>query len=204
MCKNTSWQDSIVWRSLFRREYLSSHNLRFHYPDLVFGEDALFMYEIKRFFPLTIELEQPYYLHRGRPGSAGYEEPTLDIKLKKLRSNLKEAQIMQKYYEQENVLPETADRLMSFLWGTMYRAAELPAREVAPVLREMKECGLYPYKRPPECTIGESYQLYRGDFVEKIFDRIYINLHTRIGYHAMRLWNVLFRLKQGTQKPNTV
>lgn len=197
---NTSWQDSVVWRNIFRREYLLKHDLRFHYPDLAFGEDALFMYEIKRYFPSTIELKKPYYLHRSRPGSAGSEESSREEKMKKLRSNLKETQIMQYYYEKDNVLPETADRLMSFLWGTMYRIAELPAKDAAPIIREMKQSGLYPYKRPHECTIKKSYQLTRSDLVGKLFDYIYINLHTRFGYHAMRAWNSFFSLKQSIHR----
>ncbi|MGN0998717.1 MAG: glycosyltransferase [Faecousia sp.] len=198
--RNTSWQDTVVWRNIFRREYLLKHDLRFHYPELEFGEDALFMYEIKRFFPSTMEVQEPYYLHRSRPGSAGSEEPSQEEKLKKLRSNLKEAQIMQRYYENENVLPETADRLMSFFWGTMCRLAELPPKDAAPFIGEMKKCGLYPYKRPCECTITKSNQLTRSDFVGKMFDYIYVHLHTRLGYHAMRAWNSAFRIKQAIQR----
>ena len=55
---NTSWKDSVVWRSLFKKEFLTHHNLRFHYEDLVYGEDALFMYEVKRCIPRIIEFTQ--------------------------------------------------------------------------------------------------------------------------------------------------
>lgn len=199
MRKNTSWEDSVVWRSIFRRKYLVDHNLRFNYPELVFGEDALFMYEIKLYDPCTIELDECMYFHREREQSLSYEDISLEVKLTKLRSNLIEAQVMKKYYEQENPLPGTADRLMSFLWGTLYRMAELPPDVVAPIMKELRECGLFPYKRPVDCTIKKSYQLSRDDFVEKIFDKIYTNLNTWVGYIAMRAWNKIYSIKQSIQ-----
>lgn len=196
MTVNTSWSDSIVWRSIFKREFIVQNNLYFHYGDLVYGEDALYMYEVKRCYPKTLEIAQPIYYHRDRPCSAGTEQNTPEEKRKKLVSNLRESQIMQKYYESGDSLPETADRLMSFLWGTLYRIAELPSDQAALYLKELKECGLYPYKRPDKCTITKSYQLFRNDFIEKVFDKIYTNLHTRWGYRAMRCWFGFFKIKQ--------
>ena len=185
MRENTSWQDSVVWRNIFKRKWMLENDLKFHYPDLVFGEDALFMYEIKRCFPKTYELNESVYYHRGREGSASAEEQSTNNKNEKLLSNVKEAQIMQKYYEKDNRLPETADRLMSFLWGSMYRLAELPIKEARPVIKQLKDCGLYPYKRPSDCTIRRSGQLARKDWVADIFDKIYTNTHkNRISYYA--------------------
>lgn len=195
MRENTSWQDSVVWRNIFKRKWMLENDLKFHYPDLVFGEDALFMYEIKRCFPKTYELNESVYYHRGREGSASAEEQSTNNKNEKLLSNVKEAQIMQKYYEKDNRLPETADRLMSFLWGSMYRLAELPIKEARPVIKQLKDCGLYPYKRPSDCTIRRSGQLARKDWVADIFDKIYTNTHTRVGYHIMRLWVWFFKAK---------
>lgn len=194
--KNTSWQDSVVWRSIFKRKWLVENNLKFHYPDLVFGEDALFMYEIKRCFPKTFQLDEAVYYHRSRSGSASVEKSVTNTKKDKLLSNVKEAQIMQQYYEKDNRLPETADRLMSFLWGSMYRCAELPAKDAKPVIAQLKQSGLYPYKRPDSCTIRKSGQTGRTDWVADVFDTIYTNTHTRVGYHIMRLWIRFFRMKQ--------
>ena len=64
------------------------------------------------------------------------------------------------------------------------------------MIKELKSSGLYPYKRPSDCTIRKSGQLARKDWVAAIFDTIYINSHTRIGYHIMRLWIRIFRIKQ--------
>ena len=196
MKKNTSWHDSVVWRNIFSRRWLEENDLKFHYPELVFGEDALFMYEIKRCFPKTYEFSEAIYYHRGREGSASSEEVSTNNKNAKLLSNIKEAKIMKQYYENDNRLPETADRLMSFLWGSMYRLAELPGKEARPVIKELKVCGLYPYKRPADCTIRKSGQAGRADWIANVFDRIYTNMNTRTGYCLMRLWIRFFRAKQ--------
>ena len=115
MKENTSWEDSVVWRNIFKREWMINNNLKFHYLELVYGEDALFMYEIKRCFPKTYRLDKAIYYHRRRKGSASEEEESTNNKYEKILSNVKEAQIMQRYYEKDNRLPETADRLMTFL-----------------------------------------------------------------------------------------
>lgn len=195
MKENTSWEDSVVWRNIFNREWMIKNDLKFHYSELVFGEDALFMYEIKRCFPKTYRLEKTIYYHRGRIGSASAEQQSTNNKYAKLLSNVKEAQIMQTYYENDNRLPETADRLMSFLWGSMYRLAELPANEANVILNDLKKSGLYPYKRPKECMIRKSGQTGRDDWIARFFDWIYINTHTRAGYCIMRFWIRFFRIK---------
>lgn len=196
MKKDTSWYDSVVWRNIFRRRWMEENNLKFQYPDLVFGEDALFMYEIKRCFPRTYEFKKSIYYHRGREGSASSEELSTNNKKEKLLSNIEEAKIMKQYYETDNCLPETADRLMSFLWGSLYRIAELSDKEARQVMKELKDYGLYPYKRPNDCTIRKSGQTDRSDLIANIFDLIYVNTHTRVGYHLMRFWIRFFRVKR--------
>ena len=103
---------------------------------------------------------------------------------------------MQKYYEAGDENQVTADRLMSFLWGTMFRIANLPVKDATVYLRQLKESHLYPYKRPKQCTIRKSYQINREDWIGKCFEKIYTNLHTRFGYYFMRLWIIIFELKK--------
>ena len=43
---NSQWYDSVVWRSLLRREFLLENGLNFRYPELTHGEDGLYMYEV--------------------------------------------------------------------------------------------------------------------------------------------------------------
>lgn len=193
---NTSWKDSVVWRSIFKKDFLTHYNLKFHYEDLMYGEDALFMYEVKRHRPQSIEIIQPVYFHRVRKGSAS-TDMTYEMEKKRLLSTIHEAVIMKNYYEnsKENFEIETANRFMSFLWGALFRIASLPAREAKLMLGKLKKAGLYPYKCPEECTISKSFQTFKNKQVEDLFDKIYTNMHTIIGYHTMRCWINLKKVK---------
>lgn len=197
MPQNSSWKDSVVWRSLFRREFLVAHNLLFHYPELSFGEDALYIYEVKRNFPLTDERTEPVYYHRERPGSLSTDMSD-QVEARRLQCTIREAEILKEYYEKKDgILPEeTAKRFMSFLWGALFRILSLSAKDARPYLQELKRKGLYPYPRPKECTLKKCPQISRSDWLGKIIDFLYINLSTRWGYHGMRQLQRLFRLRQ--------
>lgn len=194
---NTSWKDSVVWRSLFKKDFLIHHNLRFHYEDLVYGEDALFMYEVKRNMPTSSEFTQPVYFHRARVGSAS-TDITNEMERKRLLSTIHEASIMREYYEKGgNILKvETANRFMSFLWGALFRTASLPSKEAKLMLRELRKAKLYPYKCPEECNITRSFHPFNNQVIEKIFDKVYIKMHTTLGYHTMRGWLKLRKVKK--------
>ena len=193
---NTSWKDSVVWRSLFKKEFLIRNNLKFHYEDLVYGEDALFMYEVKRCMPKSIEISYPVYFHRVRTGSAS-TDISYEMERKRVLSAIHEAVIMKNYYEnsEKTFEVETANRFMSFLWGALFRIASLPKKEAKLMLGELKKVGLYPYKRPEECTITKSFQFFKNKQVEELFDKIYISIHTIAGYHIMRCWLNLRKAK---------
>lgn len=194
---NTSWKDSVVWRSVFKRAFLNLNNLRF-YPGLVFGEDALFMFECFWHEPEVVELEWAVYYHRVVIGSAS-NNTSAAFEEKRRWSTLREAQVLQKYYEHEDAKypMETANRLMIFLWGVLGSLAYLPKEEAKPYLDELKACGLFPYHRPNVCTITRSYQTTRTDVVGKVFDKIYTSSHTRWGFALLRMWYWLSDLKNG-------
>ena len=197
---DTSWYDSVVWRSLFRRVFLKENHLRFHYEELVYGEDALFLYEVKRCMPRGFELKKPIYYHRERAGSASTATAS-EMDLKRLQSTIREAEIVKNYYEQHDgiMVEETANRFMSFIWGALYRIAQMPGEEAAPYIRQLRERGLYPYKRPKECSITKSYQTDRKDWVGQLHDKIYINISTQLGYCAMRSWFWVSRVKNAPE-----
>lgn len=198
---NTAWQDTVVWRNLFRREFLLKNNLLFHYPELSFGEDGLYMYEVKRQMPKTEEFRQPVYYHRSRPGSLS-SEMSVHTEEKRLRCNIREAEILKDYYEAGGILEEeTANRFMSFLWGALYRVALMPGKMAAVYLQDMKRRGLYPYKRPEACTITKCPEVKRNDLVGKLFDCLYTNLGSRWGYWGMRLVQQMFRIKHHLLSP---
>lgn len=54
---NSQWYDSVVWRSLLRREFLLENGLNFRYPELTHGEDGLYMYEAGLCAPKSVEIK---------------------------------------------------------------------------------------------------------------------------------------------------
>lgn len=114
---NTGWKESVVWRSIFRKAFLQENHLRFH-PGLVFGEDALFLFECFYRDPKTVEIEDPIYYHRVVSNSASSNQSPAFTE-KRLWSTLREAQVLQKYQESSDKKhrTETANRLMIFFVG---------------------------------------------------------------------------------------
>lgn len=197
--RNTIWKDSSACRSIFKKTFLTEHGLSFRYPELTYGEDALFMYEVKFAEPETTELMIPIYGYRNRENSASHSTSTETMQ-RQLRSTMREAKIMKDYYESGRTESLTADRFMSYLFGALYHIAAMPRSRAKEYMTELRANGLFPYCRPKACTIRRSYQMKRGDIVEKVHDAIYINISTRIGYSAMRCWNALFRIKNKLMK----
>lgn len=201
MCQNKPWKDSVVWRSMFRKEFLIEHNLLFHYPELSFGEDALFMYEVKRELPLTYELTEPIYYHRDRPGSLS-TDMNVATEIRRLKCTIREAQIMKDYYEQGGILEEeTSKRFYSFLRAALYRLSLMSQKEAKPFLRELKDSGLFPYKQPQNCVLIKCPGVERDDSLGKLLDFLYTTVNTRWGYCGMCSIQSLFWLKQKLLSP---
>lgn len=195
------WFDSVVSRSLLRRDFLLEHDLHFRYPDLRYGEDALMVYEIKRCMPSVVHIENTLYFYRIRQGSAVNASDIEGIR-RRVRSNITEAEIMKEYHEKKDgILPEeTANRFMSFLWCALGAILVMPPKESRPYLQELRQKGLYPYPTPSECTLKKYPEIKRNDLLGKILDLFYTNLSTCWGYHGMRLIQHLIRLKQRITK----
>lgn len=191
---NESWKDSVVWRNIFKKEFINDYKLRFH-PGLVFGEDALFIFESFRCTPKTFEASILIYYHRIVMGSASNNE-TSSFSIKRIQSTLTEAKIIQQYYERnDGIYPsETANRLMIYLWSGLYALTKMPRKHYKPFLKDLKICGLYPYKTPSECTVTKSYQHNRTDFIGEIFDFVYIHTHRPWGFILMRMINLLLKI----------
>ena len=141
----------------------------------------------------------PCYYHRIRSGSLSSDEKgeiySANLR-RKIESNVREAAIVKTYYDKEDPhRSSTANRMMIFLWGALYATSALPWQDAKTILEELRAKGLFPYTRPAQCQIRKSNVLNRGDYLEKVFDYIYINLHTRWGFFIMRLWNELVRVK---------
>lgn len=192
---NASWEDSVVWRSVFRRAFLQENHLRF-YPGLVFGEDALFMFECFYREPKVVKTEEPVYYHRVVPNSASSNQSPAFAE-KRMWSTLTEAKVLQKYQENgdKKYRTETANRLMIFLWGILGATAHMPKKAAKPYMDELKRSGLYPYHRPRARTVTRSYQTTRTDALGKLFDKCYTNSHTRLGFGLLRCWYGVSDLK---------
>ena len=115
---NSQWYDSVVWRSLLRREFLLENGLNFRYPELTHGEDGLYMYEVGLCAPKSVEIKLALYCYREHSGSA---ETTVSLENyhKKIRSYIRISEILLGYYRDGRQDPTTADKLMVFLWFTL-------------------------------------------------------------------------------------
>ena len=67
-------------------------------------------------------------------------------------------------------------------------------RDAIDALKAMKKNGLFPCKRPTECTLIKSYQTTRTDILGKIFDWIYIHSHTHFGFFLMLLYEKFYSI----------
>ena len=183
---NCPWYDAVVWRCLLRREYLNAHDLYFRYPHLTHGEDGLFMYEVTLFDPKDAQTDEVLYFYREHSGSAETDlSPT--TQKRKLSCYIQIAKIVKGHYDSGRHDTVTANKLMSFLHFALFMIAKLPADEAREALKELTEAGLFPYTRLPECTLEKSYMLDRDDIIGKVFDKLYLNLHTKWSYHLIRL-----------------
>lgn len=180
---NTSFYDSVVWRSLIRRDFLLQNDLTFRYPELTHGEDGLFMYEVKLCAPSFVQTEEVLYFYRLHSGSAE-AVTTPQSHQRRLRSLVRVCGILHGHYLQGHT--DSADRLMSFLWMTLYDITKAPAQIGEEMLSELRKLGLYPFRRPKDCTITRSYMAGDGIF-GNVFDAVYLNLHRPWGYRIMHL-----------------
>lgn len=192
---NVPWYDAVVWRNLFRRSFLQEHDLCFHYPDLTHGEDGLFMYEVTLFSPKSAGIEEAVYFYREHSGSAETAS-SLENRRKKLRSYIRITKILQGYYQSGKMDAGTVNKLMSFLWFSLYEIAKLPLRESRKALCELKQADLFPYQRPPQCTLTRSYMTSRTDFLGQAMDKVYLNLHTRWGFSIFWAIQQLIGIRQ--------
>ena len=183
---NSQWYDSVVWRSLLRREFLLENGLNFRYPELTHGEDGLYMYEVGLCAPKSVEIKLALYCYREHSGSA---ETTVSLENyhKKIRSYIRISEILLGYYRGGRQDPTTADKLMVFLWFTLYVTASLPRKDAAAVLRQLRQKGLYPFHRPPQCTLTHAYMTRQTGCVGTFLDWLCRHLHTPWGFTLMWL-----------------
>lgn len=190
---NGPWYDAVVWRSLLRRDFLLKHDLFFRYPALTHGEDGLFMYETAQALPKSVEIGEALYFYREHSGSAE-TAVSPENQVKKLRSYVQITEIMNGYYQSGRTDEATANKLMSFLWFSLYEIAKLPAKEARAWLAQLRQAGLFPYRRPLACSLTCSYMTSRKDWIGTVLDKICQKLHTRWGFFLMHLLQQAMRI----------
>lgn len=184
---NVPWHDAVVWRSLLRRSFLQEHGLFFRYPDITHGEDGLFMYEVELAHPVCAEVREVMYFYRVHSGSVS-TVVTSKNRSCKLHSYIRVTQILRQHCEAGDQSSYTANKLMTFLWFALYETARAPAKDAGSMLRQIREAELFPFRRPPQCSLARSYMTSRTDWIGRAFDFVYLHLHTRPGFAAM--WTI--------------
>ncbi len=181
---NVPWQDSVVWRNLLRRGFLEENDLTFRYPELTHGEDGLFMYEVSRLSPETRTIPDILYFYRVHPDSAE-TGVSLPSRRKRLRSHLRVTEILSDHYRRDGG-ENAANRLMSFLWLTLYEIADMPGADAREALGKLQSRSLYPGQIPKDCTVRKTYLADDTSPIGKVLEFFCAHLHRPWGYFVIR------------------
>lgn len=197
---NTYLYNITVWNNLFRRSFLSNHNLYFRYPDVRHSEDGIFMFETILATPQEKIVDTVGYYYRRRENSLTTAR-SVQSQEARVASYRAVSKICLQYYsggyQNSGFL---ADLLMSNIWTLLYSLSTFPLSKSRDIRRQLKKDGLYPFTRPEACTLKKSYQTTRTDIVGKAFDLIYIHMHRPWGFYGMYILQRLISLKQRFQK----
>ncbi len=196
LCVNSHFYDSTIWGSVLSREFMHKNNCGVFYPDIAYGEDSIFMFEVVANNPKCFELDIPLYFYRNRTGSATTLKSE-ETQIHRLKSHFNGVRIMKQHYDNKvGEAKTTANYLMIFIWCTMNDCAMLSGANRRSMIRKAKAEGIYPFTRPNECTLTRSYQTTRTDIIGKLFDKVYINTHRPWGFWTMCFIQKLIALKQ--------
>ena len=192
LASNTGVSAVSACASLFRRRFLLEHALSFD-EALAMSEDAMFLYEFQLHEPVVTRLPQTAYYWRRNQNSTTLGVSKSSIP-RKMESQLRFVTRMDRYYrERKGDLSVCADYLMSNLWGYLYYASGLDRKAAREAIRALRARKLFPYRRPPECTLKKTYMTTRTDLLGKLFEWIGMHLHRPWGYGAMRLFRLCKR-----------
>lgn len=184
-----------ITRGLLKREFLHQNRIKFD-ENIAYSEDSLFKCECLLLSPTVLRLNKVCYFFRFHAGSATTLSSTEAAVEKKLYSWLNATVKFKKYYfdcdssssEMKKIL---ADLLMGNLWAQLSLISKLPKSEATQHIKSLRKNKLFPFTRLKECTLKKSYQMSGNGIIVKIYDKLYINLHTVSGYHLMRLCNIV-------------
>ena len=187
---NVGVKTVTVWSSVIKRDFLLHNKMRFQ-TDMVLSEDILFLYELSLLCPRKVELEDVLYCWRKHTDSSSMGR-TINNSQAKRNSWLTLSKKMREYYERNEGDPvQCSDHMMSNLWAYLFECTKLDRKEFHAGVRQAKEAGLFPARRPKECTLKRSYMTQRTDLFGKVFDYLYMHLHRPWGLMLMRLYHAL-------------
>lgn len=193
---NSGVNTVAVWASLFKLSFIREHKVVF-LEGLLTSEDALFLYELSICQPEVHSADRVlYYWRRNRSSStAGTKINSSDAKLV---SFLRAACVFYHHYQAgQGDLRACANQIMSNLWAYMRLSSTLETGEFRKYIQRAEESGIFPIRRPKECTLTRSYMTSRTGLIGKLYDFIYTHQHRRWGLCLMRLYHLVYKCIKG-------
>ena len=184
-----TYQDANIWTSIMKRSVLVDHQLRFSKSS--HGEDSLFMFEFSLHGKNQLSLEETVYYYRLR-GMSAMTTNTPEAHRKRYISHRNNALVMKAYYEGKKGEIQDRERcanlFVSFLDYALWEVTLLPLPQAREKRKELHAYGLYPYRKPRECTLKSSYQNSGKGLKGKLFDYLYLHQSSRLGFALLWLY----------------
>ncbi len=182
-----------IWESVYRRSFLLEHNVRFR-PDISYGEDGLFSFELQHFSPVRFKIEDVLYFYRRNSASATRSK-TKEAETARQKSSYMIAQIMTEYAKkakQKTMHSSHQERiaaLMPLVRTIAISAAALPQPERTEIIKELKSADLFPlflYRNPKDFVpkkihMSHTYMGFKG----KVLDILNFYATTAVGFHLL-------------------
>lgn len=185
LSSNSYLNNVACWNNVFRTQHLRKNNLYFRYPEIIYSEDCLFMFEFSISENVSCAYTSVCYFWRRHSNSATTIQ-NVRIYDKQILSYGKLIPILLEYYmkglgDKQHI----SNLLMTNIWCYLYTAAKLPFRKCLRALKCARKNRFYPFRKPGMCKINKSYQTQKDNYVTKIFDLIYVHMHRPWGFWGM-------------------
>ncbi len=198
---NTTPAGWNIWESLYKREFILAHNIRFR-PGISYGEDGLFGFEFSYYSPVRCYIEEVLYFYRRNNASAT-RVSTEESKLARQKSSYLIAKIMTEYAIQaktDTINSSNEERtavLMPMVRRITIPAAELPKQQRSEIIQKLKSAGLFPlflYRKPKDyfpqkIHMSHAYMGMKG----KMLDVLNFYSTTSVGFRLLIIANNIYK-----------
>ena len=181
---------SGLWSRVIRRDIIGHTLFR---EGLPYGADIIFLREILLTLstPDNLELDSVFHFYRLNDYSITHRK---NNDLERAVGHCKAAIAMYEFYCAPSGRCEAnANILMNHLWFCMMACAKLPRKQADEVINQLRDHGLFPMRRPLECTTHNAHVTPRKDLIGKLINFLFTHSHTIIGYLSLRLYYGLKR-----------